>query len=113
VPMDFDTLWRNIVKRLTDEYAGDAGKEFVLPASKQSAISYLDNLKRRVEAMEEFKAFPEGDPGVVVFALLWDRAGELDDRGQFGQDREGLAKIMEIFGEIAEKEDPWLHDPIP
>jgi hypothetical protein len=49
----------------------------------------------------------------VVFALLWDRAGELDDRGQFGQDREGLAKIMEIFGEIAEKEDPWLHDPIP
>lgn len=111
--MDFDTLWRNIVQRLTNEYAGDAGKEFVLPASKQSAISYLDNLKRRVEAMDDFNAFPEGDPGVVVFALLWDRAGEVSERAEFTQDRQGIAKVMEIFCDIAEEEDPWLHAPIP
>jgi hypothetical protein len=37
----------------------------------------------------------------------------LDDRGQFDQDREGLAKVMEIFGEIAQKEDPWSVSPLP
>ncbi|HUT48010.1 MAG TPA: hypothetical protein VM325_01610 [Alphaproteobacteria bacterium] len=111
--MNFDTLWRNIVKRLTDEYADGGGDAFVLPTTKSSALDYLDNLKRRVEAMEEFSAFPEGDPGIVVFALLWDRAGELDHSGEFGQDRQGLAKLMETFGAIAEKEDPWSASPLP
>lgn len=110
--MDFDTLWRNIVKRLTDEYAGSGGDAFVLPSSKQSVLSYLDNLKRRVELMEDFKAFPEGDPGVVAFALLWDRAGDVSDGGEFSQDRQGLAKLMETFGAIAEKEDPWQSAPL-
>ena len=111
--MDFDTLWRNIVKRLTDEYADAGGDTFVLPTSKQSALAYLDNLKRRIEVMEDFKAFPEGEPGVALFALLWDRAGDLDDAGQFNQDRQGLARLMETFGEIAEKEDPWANAPLP
>jgi hypothetical protein len=113
VPMDFDTLWRNIVKRLTDEYADGGNDAFVLPTSKESALAYLDNLKRRVETMEEFKAFPEGDPGVVVFALLWDRAGDVENGGEFSQDRQGLARLMEIFGTIAEKEDPWQSAPLP
>jgi hypothetical protein len=111
--MDFDTLWRNIVKRLSNEYAGSAGDAFVLPATRESALSYLDNLKRRVEAMEDFKAFPEGEPGVALFALLWDRAGEVSERAEFIQDRQGLAKVMEIFCDIAEKEDPWLNAPLP
>lgn len=109
--MDFDTLWRNIVKRLTDEYADGGGDAFVLPTSKQTVLDYLDNLKRRVEVMEDFKTFPEGDPGVVLFALLWDRAGDVEDGEAFGPDRQGLARLMEIFGTIAEKEDPWQSKP--
>jgi hypothetical protein len=113
VAMDFDTLWRNIVKRLTDEYADSGSDAFVLPTSKQSALSYLDNLKRRVEVMEDFKAFPEGDPGVVIFALLWDRAGTVENGGEFTQDRQSLQRLIEIFAEIAEKEDPWQSAPLP
>lgn len=109
--MDFDTLWRNIVKRLSDEYAASGGDAFVLPTSKESALDYLDNLKRRVEVMEEFKAFPEGDPGVVLFALLWDRAGETSDRGEFAHDCAGYTKLLEIFDQIAEREDPWSMAP--
>lgn len=111
--MDFDALWRNIVKRLTDEYADGGNDAFVLPTSKDSALTYLDNLKRRVEVMEDFKAFPEGDPGVVLFALLWDRAGELTDVGEFNLDRQGLAKLMDTFCSIAVKEDPWSNAPLP
>jgi len=113
VAMDFDTLWRNIVKRLTDEYADGGNEAFVLPTTKETVYAYLDNLKRRVEVMEEFKAFPEGDPGVVLFALLWDRAGELTDVGEFGQDRQGLARLMDTFCSIAEKENPWFNAPLP
>jgi hypothetical protein len=111
--MDFDTLWRNIVKRLTDEYAGDAGNEFVLPTSKAAALDYLDNLKRRVEVMEDVKAFPEGDPGMVLFALLWDRAGEVSDREEFGHDCKGYTRLIELFEQIATREDPWSVPPPP
>jgi hypothetical protein len=109
--MDFDTLWRNIVKRLSDEYADD-GNAFVLPTTKESALAYLDNLKRRIEVMEDFKAFPEGDPGVALFALLWDRAGDVDGKTEFSQDRQGLARLLETFSQIAEKEDPWANAPL-
>jgi len=107
VAMDFDSLWGVIVGRLTDAYRNTDGDAVIFPASKKSALRYLDDLKRRVEAMEDFKEFPEGDPGVVVFALLWDRLGEASDSGEFGQNCEGLAKLIDTFWQATGDENPW------
>ena len=105
--MDFDALWRVIVNRLVVAYRSSNGAAALYPASKKSALGYLDDLKLRVEAMEDFKAFPEGDPGVVFFALLWDRLGEASDGGEFGQDRRGLTELIETFRQTAGDENPW------
>ena len=105
--MDFDSLWGVIVSRLLDDYRNTAGDAAIFPASKKSAIRYLDDLKRRVETMEDFKAFPEGDPGVIFFALRWYRLGEVSDGVEFGLNCEGLANLIDTFRQAAVDENPW------
>jgi len=107
VAMNFDALWHVIVSRLIGAHRSTDSDAVVFPASKKGALSYLDNLKRRVELMEDFKEFPEGDPGVVVFALLWDRAGEASDGGEFAHDCHGLTNLIEKFRHVAGDENPW------
>jgi len=113
VALDFDSLWHVIVGQLVDAYRATDQSAFILPASKNAVHRYLDELKLRVNAMEEFEEFPEGNAGVVVFALLWDRAGAVTDAGEFGLDSQGLVKLIEAFGQIAEKENPWFPTSYP
>ena len=77
-------------------------KEHVHAATKSDVYQVLDRVRERVEEMGDFTAFPEGAPGVVIYALLENASIACPDVGDLGYLRKGFEAILKAsFDDIA------------
>lgn len=68
---------------------------FILPTSQREVLALLDALREDVLAMGELGRFPEGAPGVLLWALL-ERAMEASpDVGDFNYATQGFEQLLE------------------
>jgi ABC-type amino acid transport system permease subunit len=91
----FQTLLQAYVTRNPD---------FVLAANPRSATDLIDRMKTLVQELDAFDAFPEGDSGVVVFALLSLLQQECPDVGEFGRVMQGIVEVTETAGAVLAEE---------
>jgi len=77
----------SLVDRLTSD------SRFVVPVTRTQAAAYARQLVTWVEQQPDFEWFPEGELGVVVYALLAELAQICPDRGDFGQLVQGVEAI--------------------
>jgi hypothetical protein len=90
---------RKNLERLLDAYSRE-NKEFVLPASRQGANDLLDQLKTIAQKLGDFESFPEGNAGVVLFALLTFLQRECPDPSDLSHVMQGLRQLTEATHEI-------------
>jgi|GEM_PF-3854248 len=90
---------RSNLERVLDAYTGES-QEFLLPASQQGAKDLLDQLKAFVQSLGDFESFPEGNAGVVLFALLTCLQRECPDVSDFAHTMQGIRQLTEATHEI-------------
>jgi hypothetical protein len=56
--------------------------------------------RHRIELLPDFERFPEGELGVVVYALLAELAQSCPDRGDFGQLVQGVEAITRSAAKV-------------
>jgi len=94
---------RSNLERLRGAYERES-KEFVLPASKQGASDLLDQLKAFTQELGDFESFPEGNAGVVLFALLTYLQRECPDVSDLSHVMQGVRQLTEATHEILAEE---------
>ena len=83
-------------------------KEYVHAATKSDVYQVLDRVRERVEDMGDFTAFPEGAPGVVLYALLKNAASACPDVGDFNYVRQGFEAILKASWDDIADTTEWF-----
>ena len=68
----------SIVEKLIDAHSE---KQFVVATTKREVFATLDEIRRTVEAMEDFEQFPEGSSGVILYGSVEDCLNKLSGLG--------------------------------
>jgi hypothetical protein len=90
----------SLVARISASY----DPQFVLPTSTSDALELLARLRARIEAMGEIERFPEGAVGVVIHALVAERAHCCPDGGDFAHEIRGVLAITSAAGAVVRED---------
>ena len=80
-----------IVERLI---AAHADTQFVLATTKSDVLAALDEIRDLIGTMEDFKQFPEGANGAILFALLKHASTTCPDVGDFNYVYQGCQAAL-------------------
>jgi hypothetical protein len=94
----------SIVNKLNSAYP----KDWILPTSKTEALRTLDLIKATIEAMDDFDHFPEGDTGVILYALLKNGSCTCPDAGDFNYYHQGCEQILKTAFQVIAEEIRWF-----
>jgi len=84
----------SLVDRLTSD------SRFLVPVTREQVAAYVRQLVTRIEQLPDFERFPEGELGVVVYAMLVELAQSCPDRGDFGQLVQGVEAITRSAAKV-------------
>ena len=89
-------------------FAAYAEKEFVTATTKPEVFAMLDEVRRTVEAMEDFTQFPDGPSGVVLYALLENASRTCPDIGDFNYVHQGYEAVLNTAFKVLSEEIDWF-----
>ena len=68
--------------------------QYVRATTKRDVFTYIESLRDLVASLEDFSVFPEGSPGVVLYALLKWELQARQDCGDLGYVLQGLEMVL-------------------
>src|ERR1700682_2076237 len=75
----------------------------IFSTTKADVVTLIEHLKATISGLDDFSLFPEGSPGIIVYALLKDASHSCPDLGDLNWKYQGLTLALKAsFEEISD-----------